>query len=347
MKSRPYGQLPNGAAVELYTLTNAAGASLDVITYGGIITALRMPDRNGALADVVLGFNDLAPYAAGHPFFGALVGRVAGRITKGELVLPGETRRLVLNDPPNHLHGGLVGFDKRVWRAEPVKRPDGADSLRLTYHSPDGEEGYPGNLDIAITYTLSAQNELIIDSEATTDRVTPLSMTQHTYFNLAGEGSGSVADHEVQILAREYVPAADDRMTLSGRRTPVAGTANDFTTARRLGDALPGIYRSHGENYLMRATACTRPELVATVRDPASGRVLKVLTNDCCLQFYTGLSLDDTLTGKSGRTYGPHAGLCLECQGYPDGAHRPDLGDILVQPGTPQRRTTIYAFSTS
>ena len=347
MKSRPYGQLPNGAAVELYTLTNAAGASLDVITYGGIITALRMPDRNGALADVVLGFNDLAPYAAGHPFFGALVGRVAGRITKGELVLPGETRHLVCNDPPNHLHGGLVGFDKRVWLAEPVRRPDGADSLRLTYHSPDGEEGYPGNLDIAITYTLSAQNELIIDSEATTDRVTPLSMTQHTYFNLAGEGSGSVADHEVQILAREYVPAADDRMTLSGQRAPVAGTANDFTTARRLGDALPGIYRSHGENYLMRATACIEPELVATVRDPASGRVLKVLTNDCCLQFYTGLSLDDTLTGKSGRTYGPHAGLCLECQGYPDGAHRPDLGDILVQPGTPQRRTTIYAFSTS
>jgi len=347
MKSRPFGQLPSGTAVELYTLTNAAGASLDVITYGGIITALRMPDRQGALADVVLGFNGLAPYAAGHPFFGALVGRVAGRITKGALVLPGETRHLVCNDPPNHLHGGLVGFDKRVWRAEPVKRPDGADSLRLTYHSPDGEEGYPGNLDIAITYTLSAQNELIIDSEATTDRVTPLSMTQHTYFNLAGEGSGSVADHEVQILAREYIPAADDRMTLSGRRAPVAGTANDFTTARRLGDALPGIYRSHGENYLMRATACAQPELVATVRDPASGRVLRVLTNDCCLQFYTGLSLDDTLMGKSGRTYGPHAGLCLECQGYPDGAHRPDLGDILVHPGTPQRRTTVYAFSTS
>ncbi len=341
MPPQPFGMLPDGTAVTQYTLTNATGASADIITYGGIITALRVPDRNGQLADVVLGFQTLDAYLAGHPYFGAIIGRIAGRVTGGQLRLPDGTHSLVLNDGPNHLHGGLVGFDKRVWTV----RESTASSLTLFYHSPDGEEGYPGNLDVTVTYTLTDANELIVVSHAESDRVTPLSLAQHSYFNLAGEGSGDVRGHEIQILADAVIPTADAAMTLSGQLTPVAGTGNDFRQPRQLGEALAGLYRAHGENYFLRARAVDQPTVVARVTEPGSGRVVTVSTNDCALQFYTGMALDDTLTGKAGAAYGPHHGLCLECQGYPDGAHRPELGDTLVHPGSPQRRTTIYAFS--
>jgi len=341
MTPQHFGTLSDGTPVEKYTLRNASGASADIITYGGIITALRVPDRHGELADVVLGFNTLDRYLAGHPYFGAIIGRIAGRLTAGQLRLPDGTRQVALTDGPNHLHGGVVGFDKRIWTVKSAT----ASSLVLFYLSPDGEEGYPGNLDVTVTYTLTDKNELIVESHATSDRVTPLSLAQHSYFNLAGEGSGDVLDHHVQILATEVVPAADATMTLSGKLTPVAGTGNDLTQPRPLRDALPGIYRAHGEHYFIRASASATPTLVARVTEPRSGRVLEVSTNDCALQFYTGMSLDGTNVGKSGRAYKSHGGLCLECQGYPDGAHRPDLGDILVHPGTPQRRTTIYAFS--
>lgn len=343
MTPEPFGQLPDGRAVAKYTLRNAAGASADVITYGGIITALRMPDRHGKFADVVLGFDRLEAYVAGHPYFGAIIGRIAGRVSAGRLQLPDGVRQLALTDGPNHLHGGRVGFDKRIWSVLAAT----PNSLRLFYRSPDGEEGYPGNLDVTVTYTLTDQNELVVESEAVSDRVTPLSLAQHSYFNLAGEGSGNVLDHTVLIHATEVVPSADADMTLAGRRAAVAGTSNDFTRPRRLGEALPGLFRAHGEHYFIRATAAVEPALVARVTEPVSGRVLEVSTNDCALQFYTGMSLDGTLTGKSGRTYGPHDGLCLECQGYPDGAHRRDLGDILVHPGSPQKRLTRYAFSTA
>lgn len=343
MTPQLFGRLPAGPVVEKYTLRNAVGGSADIITYGGIITALRMPDRTGKLADVVLGFDTLDAYLAGHPYFGAIIGRIAGRVTAGRLQLPDGTRQLVLNDGPNHLHGGVTGFDKRVWTV----RATTPSSLRLFYHSPDGEEGYPGNLDVTVTYTLSAKNELIVEAHAVSDRATPLSLAQHTYFNLAGEGSGDVLGHDVQILAAAVVPAADGAMTLSGSLMPVVGTGNDFRQPRRLGDALPGLFKAHGENYFIRASASVEPTPVARVTESGSGRVLEVSTNDCALQFYTGVALDGTLTGKSGRAYSPHHGLCLECQGYPDGTHRPDLGDILVYPGLPQHRTTVYAFSTN
>jgi len=345
MNSSPFGTLPSGETVEKYTLQNKGGASVEVMTYGGIITALRVPDRDGQLADVVLGYDKLEPYLARHPYFGAVIGRIAGRVTGGQFSLDGQDYQLVRNDEPNHLHGGLTGFDRRLWKAEAVTRPDGADSLRLTYHSPDGEEGYPGNLDVAITYTLSAKNELIIDSEATSDRVTPLSMANHSYFNLTGEGSGSVADHEIQILADKFVPSADERMTLSGCLESVEGTPSDLTAPQKMGDVIAKIYRGHGDNYHLRPQAVREPVLTARVIDPESGRVMEVLTNETNLQFYTGLSLDGTDIGKSGRAYEAHGALCLECQGYPDGVSRPELGDIMVHPGSPQRRTTIYAFS--
>ncbi len=344
MTSSPFGTLPTGESIEKYTLTNSTGASLEVITYGGIVTALHVPDRDGRMADVVLGFDNLDAYVAGHPYFGAIIGRIAGRVSGGLLKVEDQTHQLVCSQAPNHLHGGNVGFDKRVWQAEPASRPDGADSLRLTYHSPDGEEGYPGNLDIAITYTLTANNKFIIESEATTDRPTPLSLANHSYFNLSGEGTGTIENHLVQIFAESCV-MTDDDMTLSGQKQSVAGTPSDFREARRLGDALPQLFKSHGENYLLRSSASDAVTPVARVVDPGSGRVLAVSTNDCCLQFYTGVSLEGDLIGKSGGTYVQHGALCLECQGYPDGGTHPEFGDILVRPGIPQRRTTIYAFS--
>ena len=346
MTSKNFGTLPAGETVDQYTLTNSTGASLDVITYGGIITALRMPDAKGALADVVLGYDNLEAYVARHPYFGAIIGRIAGRLTGGRLSLEGRDHQLVCNDEPNHLHGGLMGLDKRVWTAQPVTRADRADSLRLTYHSPDGEEGYPGNVDIAITYTLTAQNELIIESEATSDRATPLSLTNHSYFNLGGEDSGSVADHQIQILAEACVPPTDEKMTLSGKRQLVAGTPSDLREPQIMGDVIAKIYLTHGDNYHLRSGSVDEPSLAARVVEPISGRVMEVSTNDTNLQFYTGTALDGTDIGKAGKPYEAHAGLCLECQGYPDGVSHPELGDILVRPGTPQRRTTIYAFST-
>ena len=349
MNTRAFGNLSTGEKIEVHTLVNAAGATVEVLTYGAIIRSICVPDRNGQLVDVVLGFDHLAAYVGSHPYFGAIVGRIAGRVTGGRLQVEGRTYPLVCNNGANHLHGGLTGLDKRVWSAQPAKRADGADSVRLTYHSPDGEEGYPGNLDIAVTYTLTAESALIVETEATADQVTPLSLAQHSYFNLAGEGSGPVTGHVVEIHADRFMGAIDDGFTLSGRAEPVAGSANDFNQPCQLGPALPGLFHAHGVLYLLRAPGETQPAnpiFTARIVEPGSGRRMEVFTNEPCLQFYTGMALDGKQTGKSGRAYGPHAGLCLECQGYPDGASRPEFGDILVRPGQPQRRSTIYAFGT-
>jgi aldose 1-epimerase len=340
---RPFGFLPTGEPVHAYTLTNPSGASATILTLGGIVTSLRVPDRHGAFADVVLGFDNLAAYVAGHPYFGAIAGRVAGRITAGRFTLDGVTYPLAINNDPNHLHGGLRGFDKHVWSATPVTRPDGADSLRLTRLSPDGEEGYPGNVTVAVTYTLTADHTLVIDSEASTDRATPFTLTHHSYFNLSGHDAGSVADHTLQIHADAFAPT-DTAMTLLGRRDTVT-SANDFRQPRRVGDALPQLHQHHGDLYFLPDSSVLRT--AAVLADPASGRILTVTTTESCLQLYTGVSLDGTLTGKSGRPYHSHAGLCLECEGYPDGANTPALGDILLRPGTPQRHTTTYAFTTT
>lgn len=319
-----------------------------MLTYGGIVTTLRLPDREGRFADVVLGFNRLEDYLAGHPYFGAIVGRIAGRVSGGRLPVAGRSHELACNDGPNHLHGGRTGLDKRIWAAQPLRLASGDAALKLTYLSPDGEEGYPGNITLAVTYSLTSTNGLLVETEASADCVTPLSLAHHSYFNLAGEGSGPVVDHEIQIQAEAFVPADQD-MTLSGRRESLVGYAGDFTRARRLGDALPHLFKGHGDLYLLRQPdgrlpAVTAP--VARIVEPRSGRVLEVFTDESCLQFYTGVALDGTLTGKSGRVYGPHAGFCLECQGYPDGASRPEFGDIFLRPGKLGRQRTLYAFST-
>lgn len=344
MQSRPYGKLPTGEAIEAITLKNGNGASLSALTLGGIVTSLCVPDRNGQIADVVLGFDRLEPYLAPHPYFGAIVGRVAGRIPGARFTLGGKTYQLAQNDGPNHLHGGLQGLDKRVWKATPVKRSDGADSIRLTYHSHDGEEGYPGAVDFIVTYTLTADNTFIIESEAASDRVTPVSLTHHSYFNLAGEGSRDINNHELTVFCDQTI-AVDELMTPLGRLESVTGQAADFTSPRRLGDAIPNLFGNHGDLYLLKRPANHALIPAAKLTDPSSGRTLSVSTTESCLQMYTGASLDGSLTGKSGRPYLRHAGICLECQGYSGALDFPEFGSILIEPGKPMRHITHYAFS--
>jgi len=342
MKQHVYGKMPTGEIVNKYVLSNANGLEIHVITYGGIITEIHAPDRQGRSTDITLGLKSLEDYLAGHPYFGAITGRVAGRISQGTFVVDGKTYQLAINDPPNHLHGGLVGLDKRVWEAC-ASASGGAESIRLTYRSPDGEEGYPGRLDIAVTYTLTKSNNLVIEYDAVTDKATPFSPTNHAYFHLGGEGQGTVEDHVLQIFSDTYVPS-DEFMTLSGIATPVDGTPHDFRKPKRLGDVLDLLPLRHGSNYSIQCECSATPIPVARVTHPASGRVLDVSSTETTLQFYTGSHLDNTTTGKAGVVYGPHMGLCLECQGYPDGITHPEFGSILLTPGNRYRQTTVYAF---
>jgi aldose 1-epimerase len=344
ISSRTYSVLPSGQEVDAWTLTGRGGLVLEVITLGGIVTRMLAPGRNERTDDVVLGFNDLDSYAAGHPYFGAITGRVAGRITNATFAIDGTTSKLSANDPPNHLHGGLCGFDKRVWNASPVERRDSAPSLQLEYLSPDGEEGYPGNVEAKVTYTVTDDNVFLIETEATADRSTPLNLTHHSYFNLAGEGSGSVDGHWLQVFASEYVPT-DKHMTLSGKLELVRDGGNSFSQPRRLGEAIPTLFHRHGDLYSLPAHAADELTLAAIIYEPTSGRMLTVSTTESYLQFYSGVHLNGELVGKSGAAYSTHAGFCLECHGYPD-ASNPVLGkEILLHSGQTKKQTTAYAFS--
>lgn len=345
--SEYYGQLPKGEKVYEFTLTNKNGLSLKVINYGGIITELHAPDRQGRSKDVVLGLSSLKEYLAGHPYFGAIVGRVAGRITGAGFSLDGKEYRLALNDSPNHLHGGRNGFDKKLWSAaESAESAESEPCLSLTYTSPDGEENYPGNVVITVTYAVTEQNELRIGYFAKTDQATPLSVTNHSYFNLAGEGSGSIGNHLLQIHTDKYVPADDD-LTLSGKIETVLGKAIDFTLAKPIADIIREPMEIHGDNYMIHRSSDLEVVPVATVIEPESGRKMQVLSSDSCLQFYTGKFLaQDNLRGKAGNIYSAYDGLCLECHGYPDGVNSPEIGDIILRPGEEYRQTTVYRFST-
>jgi aldose 1-epimerase len=334
-----FGRTAEGTEIDAYEIAHASGASVRLLDYGGIVQSLRVPDRSGGLADVVLGGADPGFYLRRHPYFGCITGRVAGRITRGFFEVGGKAYRLAINNPPNHLHGGQTGLDRRRWQAEPT----GEDALVLRYRSPDGEEGYPGNLDLTVTYRFSTTNELVIATEVRSDQPTPVSLTNHSYFNLAGEGSGPVNGHFVEIAADEFVPTDGD-LTLSGVREPVRPGVNDLRRPTRFGDLVKGLHLGHGDNYLLPQARPGELVTAARVTEPISGRTMEVRTDESCLQFYTGAMLDGTFTGKSGVPYGPHDGFCVECQGYPDGVAHPDLGDILVCPEQPRRRTTVYAF---
>lgn len=343
ISARHYGTTPAGQPVEAWTLTGRGGLVLEVITLGGIVTRMLVPGRDGLSADVVLGFDELQSYIAGRQYFGAITGRVAGRIAGAAFTLDDRIYQLADNDAPNHLHGGVCGLDKRIWSATSVARPDGTPSLRLSYHSPDAEEGYPGNIDIGVTYTITDDNTFLIETEAISDQLTPLNLTHHSYFNLGGESHGSVADHLLTIFADQFVPTGE-HMRLQGRLEPV-GPGNDFRCPRRLGEMIPLVFQQHGDLYALRGGQAGEMKLAAYCEDLASGRAMTVSTTNSYLQLYTGRFLDGAHIGKSGVAYGPHAGLCLECHGYPDAADARLRSDILLQPGRTQRHATAYAFS--
>ena len=350
LTQRPYGTTAAGEAVEAYTLTNANGAEVCVLTYGGIITSLNVPDRDGVLENVVLGFDTLQAYETQSPYFGAITGRYANRIAGGKFTLDGETYTLAINNGPNHLHGGDKGFDKRVWTAEEVT---GAGvGLRLSYTSPDGEEGYPGTLETSVTYTLTDNNELRIDYRATTDAPTLVNLTNHSYFNLAGEGSGTIYDHLLMIDAERYTPV-DDTLIPTGELAPVAGTPFDFRAPKKIEPGLrtphPQIVAGQGFDHnfvLNREAGDTSVELAARLYEPTSGRVLEVLTSEPGLQFYAGNLLGATLTGSGGKLYRQSDGLALETQHFPDSPNQPNFPSTVLRPGETYETTTVFKFST-
>ncbi|MEZ5275760.1 MAG: aldose epimerase family protein [Opitutaceae bacterium] len=348
-----FGPTPEGQTARLFTLRNAHGMEVRITNYGGIVTHLFVPDRRGVAADVVLGFDSLTPYLAGSPYFGAIIGRVGNRIAGGRFDLGGETYNLVTNDNPQqipcHLHGGRRGFDKRLWEAD-ASLVDGGPALRLRYLSPDGEEGYPGNLECYVTYTLTDTNTLRIDYLATGDKPTPVNLTNHSYFNLKGEGDGTILDHLAMIRASRYTPVAPG-MIPTGEFRPVAGTAFDFSTTKPIGrdigssDEQIGLGSGFDHNFVIDATDPDEPILAATVTEPESGRIMETWTTEPGVQFYTGNFLDGTLIGKAGKPYPKWSAFCLETQHFPDSPNQPEFPSIILEPGKTCRSTTEYRFS--
>lgn len=350
---RPFGRLADGRAVTLYTLQAKSGLEADIMDYGGTVVRLLAPDRNGKLADVVLGFAQAADYPTKSPYFGALIGRVGNRIARGSFTLDGKTYTLPTNNTPGGhpctLHGGTIGFDKVFWHATPIER-EGEPALKLEYTSRDGEDGFPGNLKVEVVYSLTKDNGLRIDYEANTDQPTPVNLTNHSYFNLHGEGADTVLDHQLTIHASRYTPV-DDGLIPTGELAPVAGTPLDFRTphaiGERIGQANPQLAYAHGydHNFVLDAAA-GKLALAASVYEPTSGRVLEVLTTEPGLQFYSGNFLNGTLIGKSGKPYPFRSALVLETQHFPDSVHHPEFPSTILLPGQTYRSTTIYRFST-
>jgi aldose 1-epimerase len=338
-----FGRLPDGTLIERYTLTNKNGLIARIMTFGATLTELHVPDRNGELGDVTLGFDNFESYFKGHPHFGSTTGRVANRIAKGRFTLDGVEYKLATNNGPNHLHGGLKAFDKVVWKATAVRRAAGP-AVKFTYRSPDGEEGYPGTMDVTVVYTLTNNNELKIEYTATTDKATPVNLTNHAYFNLAGEGT--VHDHELTIFADRFT-AVDNTLIPTGELKHVDGTPLDFRAPHRIGARIaqiPGEPGGYDHNYVInrKGRGLTR---TAQVYEPKTGRVMEVYTTEPGVQLYTGNFLDGSLTGKGGVVYHKQTGFCLETQHFPDSINQPKFPSIVLRPGQTFRSTTVYAFS--
>lgn len=337
-------------SIKLYTLKNDHGMTVKVTNYGAIITSILVPDRDGNPADVVLGYNSVEGYinAVDKPYFGAVVGRYGNRIAKGSFTLGDETYSLPINNGENSLHGGIIGFDKVVWT---VKSAD-QTSIKLNYLAKDMEEGYPGNLDVTVTYTVNNDNELMVDYHATTDKATPVNITQHTYFNLKGEGEGKILDHELRLNAKKYTPV-DKGLIPTGETPPVADTPFDFTTSkaigRDIGDDNEQLTFGGGYDHnwvLHKVGEPNQLTLAAEVYEPSSGRVLTVSTTEPGIQFYCGNFLDGRLTGKSGKKYLHRGGFCLETQHFPDSPNQPNFPTTILQPGDTYQTQTVFAFST-
>ncbi|MEU8467457.1 aldose epimerase family protein [Streptomyces sp. NPDC029006] len=343
----PFGTLTDGTKVHRWSLENG-GTRLKVLSYGGIVQSLEIPDRHGRHADIVAGFGDIADYEAKSPYFGALIGRYGNRIGKGRFTLDGTSHQLSVNDGVNHLHGGAKGFDKHVWHVEPFT--EGSDvGLHLHYTSVDGEMGYPGTLRTKVTYTLTRHGDWRIDYAATTDRATIVNLTSHVYWNLAGEGSGTIEDHELTIAAARYTPT-DSGLIPTGELAGVAGTPFDFRRGKPVGRDLRAGHeqqvtaKGYDHNWVLDKGVTARPEHVATLRDPRSGRTLRIATDQPGLQFYSGNFLDGTLTGTGGRTYRQGDALCLETQHFPDSPNHPDFPSTVLRPGQTYRTTTVHTF---
>jgi aldose 1-epimerase len=340
-----FGRLPDGTAVDIYTLTNKAGLEARIMTYGAILVSLKTPDRSGVLADVNLGFDTLEGYLGTHPYFGAIIGRYGNRIAKARFTLDGAEYRLAVNNNENTLHGGLKGFDKVVWTAEPVRGASGA-GLKLTYLSRDGEEGYPGNLAVTVVYTLTDANALEIRYEATTDKPTVLNLTNHAYWNLKGEGKGDILGHVLRLEA-DRITAVDSPVNLipTGEIAPVSGTPFDFTTPHPIGERIAMVEGGYDHNFVLRSGGGT-PALAAHVEEPESGRVMEVWTDQPAIQLYTGNFLDGSVVGKGGKAYKKHYAFCLETQHYPDSPNHPNFPSTVLRPGEVYRTVSEYRFST-
>ena len=343
-----YGTLPNGKTADLYTLRNAAGMTVRITNYGGIITELQAPDKDGTFEDVTLGLDSLSSYVENNPFFGALVGRYGNRIAKGKFTLDGKTYTLPINNMGNALHGGKVGFDKVLWTATPVEGDEPA--LKLQYTAKDGEEGYPGNLAVEVTYTLQKDNALKIDYQATTDKPTVVNLTNHTYFNLTGGAKRDILEHVVTLNADRLVPV-DKTLIPTGKLQPVAGTPFDFTkptvVGARINDSTDTQIKYGGgyDHAWVLNGAADAMKQAATVYEPTSGRVMDVRTTEPAVQFYTGNFLNGKVTGREVKPYEKRYALCLETEHYPDSPNQPSFPTTVLRPGQTYKTTTIYQFS--
>lgn len=353
---QPFGQTPDGQTARLFTLENARGFRADITDFGGAVVRLFAPDRHGRLDDVVLGFDSVEGYAAHRSFLGALVGRYGNRIAHGRFTLDGVTYALATNNTPAgipcHLHGGRRGFDVVTWEATPENTPGGR-ALRLRYRSRDGEEGYPGNLEVEVVYTVTDDNALRIDYTATTDRATPVALTNHSYFNLAGDGSGEILGHALTLHASHYTPV-NAGLIPTGEIATVADTPFDFRSPHTIGERIERSHEQlrHGSGYDHNfvidgssATGTSRLQPAATVFEPKSGRILEVLTTEPGLQFYSGNFLDGSFTGKNGHRYARRCGFCLETQHFPDSPNQPRFPSAILRPGQTLRSQTVFRFS--
>lgn len=340
-----FGTTPAGEEVTLFTLTNATGMEVCIINFGGVITHIKTADRHGKFADVALGFDELEPYLQSSPYFGALIGRFGNRLAKGRFELDGHTYQLDTNNGENHLHGGVTGFDKVVWEATPFTN-DTEVGLKLFYLSRDGDQGYPGNLSVTVTYSLTNENEIRVDYHATTDQATPVNLTQHSYFNLAGQGD--ILNHELTINADAFTPIDDTQIPIGGSQA-VAGTPFDFRAGKKIGlqineeDEQLRCGLGYDHNFVLNKPAPKQLTLAARASESTTGRVLEVYTEEPGVQFYSGNFLDGSLTGK-GKTYAYRTGFCLEPQHFPDSPNQPDFPSTILRPGETYQSRTIFKF---
>jgi aldose 1-epimerase len=347
IETKEFGKTKDGTAVQQFTLTNKHGIKARIMTYGATWTHMIVPDKDGKMGDILLGHDTLEPYLvadhAQNPYFGSIVGRVGNRIAKGKFTLDGKEYTLATNNGPNHLHGGKVGFDQKVWKAEPMPNAKDGPAVKFTTRSPDMEEGYPGNLDVSVVYTLTQNDEVRIDYEAKTDKATPINLTNHAYFNLHTPANGTILDHLMLINADNYTPV-DDTLIPTGQIAPVKGTPFDFTKAKAIGKDIAqttGNPNGYDHNFVLNGSGM---KVCAKVMDPETGRTMEIQTDQPGVQFYTGNFLDGSFKGKGGVTYKKNFAFCLETQHFPDSINHENFPSSVLKPGETYKTTTVHKF---